>query len=108
MGGRSVHKLLDPPPPSFLRIPPPGTYFPPFAPLVVPSLGNRFLAKGFPAVLPATGPGVHPHPFSTHDVREGDWMHFLSDVKRAASLGWGDRVAAGAPHLIMPVLPGEQ
>ena len=85
-GGRSVRSLLNPPPPPFCRAPPPSDAETPFAPLVVPALGERFLADGFPAVLPAMEDGEEAHPFATHDVREADWMHFLTDIKRAAGV----------------------
>ena len=106
VGGRSVEKLLKPKPPCFLRALPSSESitYPPFAPMAVHAL-SRTLAKGFSITLPRV-PAGGLHPFASHDVREGDWMHFLADVKRAASLGWGDRVVEPAPHLVVPIVPG--
>jgi hypothetical protein len=74
---------LDPPPPAFTR--PIAAYLDPrpFPPLSIQSF-KAALADGFPA-LPAApetqlAPG-EPHPFSTHDIPEADWLRYCtSDV----------------------------
>jgi hypothetical protein len=70
---------LDPPPPAFTR--PFATYFDPrpFPPLSIKSF-KPTLEDGFPS-LPAA-PETHltpgePHPFTTHDIPEADWLRYL-------------------------------
>ncbi|KAI0371412.1 hypothetical protein BV20DRAFT_203943 [Pilatotrama ljubarskyi] len=83
VGQNGVHSLVEPPPPSFLRTPPHGVSYGSFEPLQIPALGQN-LEDGFITTLPASL--TQPHPFSTHDVMEEDWMRFLGDLKRAGSL----------------------
>ncbi|EJF56561.1 hypothetical protein DICSQDRAFT_174789 [Dichomitus squalens LYAD-421 SS1] len=98
-GGKSTQNLLNPPPACFSRTPPSDQQYPEFEMITIPSLGHQYLAKGFPATLPQTA--TRPHPFSTHDVTEKDWMHFLADLKAAGSLGWSDRIVFNiAPALL--------
>ena len=98
-GGKSLQKSLNPPPGCFSRAPPSDQQYPEFQMITIPSLGHQYLSKGFPATLP---PSItRPHPFSTHDVTEEDWMHFLADLKAAGSLGWNDRLVSNiAPALL--------
>jgi len=58
-------------PPSFSRPPPPNLYYTPFPPTYLIANSNH-LDGGFPVVPPPSI--VEPHPFSSHDVREGDWI----------------------------------
>ncbi|RPD55558.1 hypothetical protein L227DRAFT_301790 [Lentinus tigrinus ALCF2SS1-6] len=106
VSGRCPHHLLNPPPPCFSRTPSENMHYPPFPTITIPSLGKQYLAEGFPAVLPVSE--TKPHPFATHDVTEEDWMHFLADMKRAASLGWGDRLVGNVAPLFVgvPYVPG--
>jgi len=79
---------LDPPPSAFTR--PIAAYLDPrpFPPLSIQS-HKASLQDGFPA-LPAAPemalpPGA-PHPFSTHDIPEADWLRFLEDIGIIAKL----------------------
>ena len=107
VSGRCPQRLLNPPPPCFSRPRSESMQYPPFPTITVASIGKHYLAKGFPATLPPSE--TRPHPFATHDVTEEEWMHFLADLKRAAGLGWGDRLVGNvAPLLVgVPYVPGE-
>ena len=80
--GNGVTQLLTPPPPSFTRVPPLDRPYTPFAPCALHSHSRR-MEDGFPALAP---PAPQPHPFSTHDVNEADWLTFLGHVKRAGTM----------------------
>ena len=83
----SIAHLLAPAPPPFERPPKEGLQYEDCAPISLFSTSTR-LEEGFPAVLPPVleiGEMDAPHPFTTHDVTEGDWLLFLLNVKTAAS-----------------------
>jgi len=86
-------------PPSFSRPPPPNLYYTTFPPTYLISNGNH-LDKGFPIVPPPSP--VQPHPFSSRDVREIDWIRFLRDLKKTAALTGRQKVAAGAVGVLVP------
>ena len=92
--------LLNPPPPSFSRLPPPNLPYPPFPQCVVIGKGNS-LTKGFPILPPQTD--VQPHPFVTHDVNEDDWARFLGDVKKASKLSIMEHVVTGAVPAVLGI-----
>lgn len=103
--GQSTEQLLNPPPPPFLRPAPRHLSYPSFEPTYLIGPSER-LDKGFASEIPPSR--IHPHPFSTHDVREEDWMRFLSDLKKAASLTPRNRVVAGVVPMAAGIgLPGE-
>ncbi|KAI0628481.1 hypothetical protein C8Q77DRAFT_1068097 [Trametes polyzona] len=82
--------------PSFERRPPPDVPYGEFPP------GTHYarsddLTRGFPAAPPTCpAPPGTPHPFSTHDVQEADWVCFLSDVQSAGGLTPVDPLIADA------------
>lgn len=96
--GADPADILNPPPPSFGRIPPGDVSYESFTPCVLASVGKE-LDKGFPSAAPPSN--AQPHPFVAHDVREEDWLRFMSDLKRAGSLSPMNRVAAGAVPLAL-------
>ncbi|KAI0371411.1 hypothetical protein BV20DRAFT_203980 [Pilatotrama ljubarskyi] len=104
--GKDVRGLIEPPPPSFLRPPARGFPYGPFEPLEIPAAGKK-LDDGFITALPPSS--TQPHPFSTHDVREEDWMRFLGDIKLAGSLSVKDKIISGmAPAAMgLGIIPGE-
>ncbi|KAF7310292.1 hypothetical protein MIND_00403200 [Mycena indigotica] len=59
-----------------------------FAPMFLLAEGNS-LKRGFPVIPPPSGQS--PHPFSVHDVGEGDWREFLDELRTAARLTERDR-----------------
>ncbi|KAI0703234.1 hypothetical protein C8Q76DRAFT_632006 [Earliella scabrosa] len=81
--GQSVSELLNPPPPSFRRVPPADTARTPFPIMVLVSEGST-IDKGFMYVAPDST--LSPHPFTTRDVNEHDWRQFLHDVRMAGTL----------------------
>jgi len=95
---------LDPPPPAFTR---PIAYLDPrpFPPLSLQS-HKASLQDGFPA-LPAAPEGPlppgAPHPFSTHDIPEADWLRFLEDIAIVARLTGSEK---GLPMAMRIALPG--
>lgn len=103
--GESTEKLLNPPPPSFLRPPPNSLHYPSFEPTWLEGPSER-LDKGFASEIPPSN--TRPHPFATHDIQEEDWMRLLSDLKKAAALTPRNRVVAGAVPMAAGIgLPGE-
>jgi hypothetical protein len=58
-------------PPSFFRPPPPNLICTTFPPMYLIANG-RYLDEGFPVVPPPSP--MQPHPFSSRDVREVDWI----------------------------------
>ncbi|KAI0364985.1 hypothetical protein BV20DRAFT_973826 [Pilatotrama ljubarskyi] len=77
--------LAQPQPPSFARRPPSDVPYGPFPPATHFAHSDD-LTRGFPMTPPTCPCAPHPHPFTTHDVHEGDWARFLEDVKRAGGL----------------------
>jgi hypothetical protein len=74
LGGsaNSPSKNRSPPiPSSFSRPPPPNLIYTTFPPMYLIANG-RHLDEGFPIVPPPSP--VPPHPFSSRDVREVDWI----------------------------------
>lgn len=65
------------PPASFARVPPSHLTYPSFQSMFLVATGKT-LDKGFPNASPPSN--SNPHPFVTHDVKEGDWMRYLSIV----------------------------
>lgn len=99
--GSGTRNLINTPPPSFQRAPPPGLPYPPFPPVALRTASSD-LSKGFPKVPPPP-PGGEPHPFATHDVHEEDWTRFLNDVKEAAALSTTDRSVSNVAPLALGV-----
>ena len=103
--GKSPTKLLDPPPPSFTRAPPPGPSYGMFPLLMLVSKGTT-LDRGFPYAAPACptgGAAMVPHPFVEHDINEQDWRRFLHDVRVAGSLSPLNRVVSGLAPLALGI-----
>ena len=97
--GESVESLVNPPPPGFLRAPPPSLPYPPFEPTALIGLSKTKLDSGFPNTIPPSS--MHPHPFVTHDVTEEDWLRFVSDMKKAAGLAPMDRLVSNVLPMAM-------
>jgi Domain of unknown function (DUF4646) len=71
-GANSPGKNQTPPmPPSFSRPPPPNLICTTFPPMCLIANG-RYLDEGFPVAPPPSL--MQPHPFSSRDVREVDWI----------------------------------
>ena len=71
-GANSPGKNQSPPmPPSFSRPPPPNLICTTFPPMCLIANG-RYLDEGFPVAPPPSL--MQPHPFSSRDVREVDWI----------------------------------
>lgn len=92
-------------PPSFHRPPPIDLPYSNFPPIALYTTDNS-LNGGFPRKAPGTI--VQPHPFATHDVRQEDWLWFLSQVKGAANAAGMDftsipGVTPVATHLAVSV-----
>lgn len=95
LSSSSTSDILNPPPPSFSRVPQPQFAYPPFPPCTSISLGKD-LADGFPSIPPSST--TQPHPFMTHDVNEEDWLRLLGDIKKVGSSTPLNNVAAsGGP-----------
>ncbi|KAH9849015.1 hypothetical protein C2E23DRAFT_738357 [Lenzites betulinus] len=90
--GKSPAKLLEPPPPSFTRIPPPTLPYGDFPDMELIGKGTM-LDQGFPYIAPYCA--QMPHPFVMHDVNESDWRHFLHDIRIAGSLSPTNRIVSG-------------
>lgn len=90
--GEDIEALLIPPPPGFLRTPPSNLPYGPFEPTALVGQKKDKLDSGFPNLIPPSR--ERPHPFATHDVREEDWMRFVGDMKKAASLALKDKVVS--------------
>ena len=60
--------------PSFARAPSREVTYPSFPPMFLVATGKS-LAKGFPYTSPPSN--SNPHPFTSHDVYEGDWMGYV-------------------------------
>lgn len=96
-------ELLNPPPASFARTPPPTLSYAPFPPTALLSYSSD-LVEGFPGLAPPSI--LVPHPFAAHDVNEGDWLRFLGDMQAAAHLAPGSKfVATIAPAAMRIPLP---
>ncbi|CCL98039.1 uncharacterized protein FIBRA_00033 [Fibroporia radiculosa] len=101
--GESITKLLNPPPPPFLRHPPPNLPYSPFEPSTLMGT-HKDLNKAFPLVAPPSR--TVPHPFATHDITEQDWTRFLHDVHAAAGITpMNSLVANVAPAAMSLSLP---
>ncbi|KAI8971282.1 hypothetical protein BD414DRAFT_426364 [Trametes punicea] len=98
--GKSPAKLLDPPPRSFTRNPPPDLPYGAFPVMEVICKGST-LDNGFPYIAPMCS--VLPHPFVDHDVNEHDWRWFLHDVRIAGSLSPMNRVLSGVIPIVFPL-----
>ncbi|KAI0674654.1 hypothetical protein C8Q78DRAFT_1076261 [Trametes maxima] len=79
--GTQAHRAPEGPP-AFRRETSRVVPYGPFETIRVPGMGPR-LGDGFVTTLPFSA--TQPHPFSTHDVTEDEWQHFLRDVKRAGA-----------------------
>lgn len=72
-------------PSAFSRLPPQHLPYKTFSPMHLIANGE-FLDEGFPLLAPPAD--SQPHPFATHDIREGDWIRWrkyivmLLDVSR--------------------------
>jgi len=88
---------------SFSRQPPPHLPYAHFPPIFLIAQGHH-LDKGFPICLPPSK--FQPHPFCTHDVNEGDWVSFLEDIRKTATLTERDaHLARSVPVVnLLPVL----
>ncbi|KIM75584.1 hypothetical protein PILCRDRAFT_827138, partial [Piloderma croceum F 1598] len=62
------------------------------------------LSDGFPVVPPPSM--MQPHPFTSHDVGEGDWSRFLGELKQNATLSGGEQLAAKGSSLVVPSFIG--
>ena len=62
-------------PPSFSRPPSREVTYPNFPPMFLVATGKS-LSKGFPFISPASN--SNPHPFTSHDIYEVDWMRYFS------------------------------
>ncbi|KIM75581.1 hypothetical protein PILCRDRAFT_827134 [Piloderma croceum F 1598] len=99
----SPSKNQSPPmPPSFSRPPAPNLICTTFPPIYLIANG-RYLDEGFPAVPPPSP--MQPHPFSSRDVREVDWIRFLRDLKKTAKLSGREKVAVAVGVLIPGIFP---
>ena len=97
----SIAALLTPVPPSFERQPKEGLPYEDCAPVVLFSTSTR-LEDGFPATIPPVvvlGITDPPHPFTTHDVTEGDWLLFLMNVKTASSSSFAKSFVSGTTSM---------
>ncbi|KAJ7758603.1 hypothetical protein B0H16DRAFT_1535108 [Mycena metata] len=83
--------------PSLTRLPPANIPRVPFQPMFLLADGAS-LRDGFPTVPPPSM--QQPHPFALRDVKETDWLQFLTDLRVVANLTPQDRVAASS----VPVL----
>ncbi|KDR72519.1 hypothetical protein GALMADRAFT_228809 [Galerina marginata CBS 339.88] len=79
----SIPTANDALPSAFSRAPPPELSYPAFNPIFLVAQGKT-VDKGFPAAPPPSS--VQPHPFTSHDVGEADWLSFLNAVRSAATL----------------------
>jgi hypothetical protein len=62
-------------PPSFARAPSREVTYPSFPPMLLVATGKT-LSKGFPFTSPPSN--SDPHPFTSHDVYEVDWIRYFS------------------------------
>ncbi|KAJ6493200.1 hypothetical protein C8R45DRAFT_989139 [Mycena sanguinolenta] len=69
--------------PSLTRIPPPNLPRTPFQPMFLFAEENS-LEKGFSSAIPPSS--NYPHPFTTLDINEPDWLQFLSEIRTVANL----------------------
>lgn len=68
-----------------------------FAPFSILSIDAN-LEHGFPGSKPSSRD--HPHPFTTHDVKQEDWMKFLREVQDASKATVGDQVVNGLTYTV--------
>ncbi|KAI0350579.1 hypothetical protein OH77DRAFT_1412717 [Trametes cingulata] len=80
-----AHSLTHSEPPSFARRPPNDIPYGSFPPATLFAHSDD-LTRGFPMTPPTCPCAPRPHPFTTHDVHEGDWARFLQDVASAGGL----------------------
>lgn len=87
---------------SFSR-PPPGTLpYSSFDPIFLVCRG-QYLYKGFLSLPPPSS--AIPHPFTTHDINEGDWLDFLAEIQGAATLTEKDLSRSHLPIIsIIPIV----
>ncbi|KDQ60001.1 hypothetical protein JAAARDRAFT_32369 [Jaapia argillacea MUCL 33604] len=82
--------ILSQQPPSFSRPAPSNLPYTAFPPLTI-YLGKG-LGDGFPTTLPPTAHVDEPHPFTSHDIQESDWLSFLGSIKEVGSLSGGEKI----------------
>ncbi|KAH7912644.1 hypothetical protein BJ138DRAFT_1147962 [Hygrophoropsis aurantiaca] len=58
------------------------------------------LENGFPELPPPCQ--IEPHPFATHDITEEDWIRFLADIKKGASLSKKQNITAKVVPIVTP------
>lgn len=51
------------------------------------------LQNGFPGDKPPSND--HPHPFTTHEVKQEDWIQFLTEIQEVERGSTGDQIAKG-------------
>ncbi|KAF8189361.1 hypothetical protein BJ912DRAFT_967327 [Pholiota molesta] len=83
---------------SFSRVPPEDLAYGPFPPIFLVAI-SKTLAKGFPPAPPPSS--TRPHPFTSHNVLEEDWLRFLGEIHDSANLTQKDVDRSHLPIISM-------